>query len=79
MELLNLEPGNIQLVSPSRMEAMMTGTFYATISKKYLVTLLYEDYSKESYRSNREELSNLTGGYLGLVELVQSHREVVGS
>lgn len=49
MELIKTEPGEIQLISISRIESMITGAKYFTYnSKKELAAIFYEDDTKEN-------------------------------
>jgi hypothetical protein len=75
MERLKLKPGEIQLISPPVIQARLTGTQYATLSRNNVLTLVYEDGSKESTIATNEDIEQLDGNYFSVVSLVQSRRK----
>lgn len=75
MELLQLRPGEVQLVSPAKIQSLMTGVHYCTYNqRKELLTLFYSDGTKESATISKENFKN-ENSFLGLVDFVQSKRK----
>ena len=74
MELIKVKPGEVQLISTGRTQAMMTGTLYVTYNaKKNFLTLFYEDGTKESATVSNEDFKKAES-YFSLVSLVQGKR-----
>jgi hypothetical protein len=72
MKLNELKPGEVHFIVPPKIECMLCGLHYITISKKLLITLHYTDGTQESRRANKKEFEELSNKTFDLVSFVQA-------
>lgn len=73
MENLELKEGQILILSAPRIEHIMTGVTFCSLSKNNIIILEYEDGKKESAKCTDEEWKNFSG-LIDITSFVQSKR-----
>jgi hypothetical protein len=72
MKLNNLKPGEVHFIVPPKVECLLSGLYYITVSKKLLITLHYVDKTQESRRATNAEFESLSNKTFDIVSFVQS-------
>lgn len=72
MKLNNLKPGEVHFIVPPKIECIIAGLHYITISKKLLITLHYVDKTQESRRATTKEFEALSNKTFDIVSFVQA-------
>lgn len=73
MEKIKMAEKEVQVISPPKIQSMMSGVMYATVDNKNNLTLHYQDGTKESAACTDDEFSKFDN-FFNVVSHVQSRR-----